>query len=117
MLLGMSEVLQPGAAHMLRTLYRHAELLRQMEPAHQRADASDWMRRLWEISFDELITVTSNTSTRSGPFDVEQHVATLFTRRSGGESQIVLEMQQLWRHMLRADELFQRWRRQHHNFC
>jgi hypothetical protein len=107
MLLGMSEVLQPGAAHMLRTLYRHAELLRQMEPAHQRADASDWMRRLWEISFDELITVTSNTSTRSGPFDVEQHVATLFTRRSGGESQIVLEMQQLWRHMLRADELFQ----------
>lgn len=103
MLLDMTELLQPTAARVLRALFMHAELLRQIEPTHQSLDATDWKCRLWEVSFDEIITRTGNVAQRGAPFYAELHVTALISRRAGSERRTLLAMQKLWWEILKAD--------------
>jgi Contractile injection system tape measure protein len=107
MLLDMSATLQPLAARMLRALYPHAELLRQIEPPHTSVDAEDWRRRVWESSFDELLNnaVGSDADAAFAPFDLRQHVSNLILRHSGSERRTQLALTAVWHDILQAERM------------
>lgn len=95
MLLDFSDIFQPSVSRLLKALYPHAELLRQIEPPHTSENAEGWQRQLWETSFKLLLS--------DSHFDLEEHIQTLIRHNAGVEVRIRQALQRLWAEILDAE--------------
>lgn len=95
MLLDFSDIFQPSVSRLLKALYPHAELLRQIEPPHTSENAEGWQRQLWETSFKLLLT--------DSHFDLEEHIQTLIRHNAGVEVRTRQALQRLWAEILDAE--------------
>lgn len=95
MLLDCSDIFQPSVSRLLKALYPHAELLRQIEPPHTSENAEGWQRQLWETSFKLLLS--------DSHFDLEEHIQTLIRHNAGAEVRTRQALQRLWAEILDAE--------------
>lgn len=98
-LLDISDVLEPQASRLLKALFPHAELLRQIEPPHRSDSAEGWQRQLWETSFQQLL------EHRNNPFDRAAYILALIRHNAGAEPRTQQAIQRLWADILENEQI------------